>query len=178
MRCSRPFRISQNTVDTQSAVLKTLVEQTNDNVNVMKAAVSELRGTMQQNLAASGAKFDTMSSQSQALSESLDEAKARLSKLGEQLVQIQNTLSTLPAQSNPAPVAPPGTPRHTRSRQMLRLAPPVPDADSLYSQGLSYYKFWRAMGASSPVLQRLSQVLQGYRPRFERSVLTSVSALL
>jgi tol-pal system protein YbgF len=128
----------QKTVDTQSAVLKTLVEQTNDNVNVMKAAVSELRGTMQQSLAASGAKFDTMSSQTQALSESLDEAKARLSKLGEQLVQIQNTLSTLPAQSNPAPVATPGTPG-TPGTASAPTAPPVPDADSLYSQGLSYY---------------------------------------
>jgi tol-pal system protein YbgF len=125
----------QKTVDTQTAVLKTLVEQANDNVNAMKATVTELRGAMQQNLASTNAKFDAMTSQTQALSESLDEAKARLSKLSEQMAQMQNILTTLPAQSNPAPGTAPGTPGAAAAPG----APPVPDADSLYSQGLSYY---------------------------------------
>ena len=34
----------QKTVDTQTAVLKTLVEQANDNVNSMKAMVTDLHG--------------------------------------------------------------------------------------------------------------------------------------
>ena len=121
----------QKTVDTQTAVLKTLVEQANDNVNTMKATITELHGSMQQNLASSNARFDAMTSQMQALSESLEEAKARLSKLSEQMAQTQNILQTLPAQSNPTPGAT-GTPTTPG-------APPVPDADSLYSQGLSYY---------------------------------------
>ena len=125
----------QKTVDTQTAVLKTLVEQANDNVNSMKAVVTDLRGSMQQNLASSSARFDTMTSQMQALSESLDEAKARLSKLSEQMAQMQNILTTLPAQSNPAPGTPPGAP----GAPTTPAAPPVPDADSLYSQGLSNY---------------------------------------
>lgn len=125
----------QKTVDTQTAVLKTLVEQTNENVSAMKATVTELRGTLQQNLASTGARFDTMASQMQALSESLDEAKARLSKLNEQMTQMQNILTTLPTQSNPAPGAPPGSPGAAATPG----TPPVPDADSLYTQGLSYY---------------------------------------
>ena len=44
----------QKTVDTQTAVLKTLIEQSNDNVNSMKAAVTDLHGSLQQNLASSG----------------------------------------------------------------------------------------------------------------------------
>jgi tol-pal system protein YbgF len=121
----------QRTVDTQSAVLKTLLEQTNDNVNTMKTKVTESQGAIQQNLAASGNHFDTMAAQMQALSESLEEAKARLSKLSEQMAQMQNIMTTLPASnpSTPAPGAGPGAPG----------APPVPDADSLYTQGLSYY---------------------------------------
>ena len=121
----------QRTVDTQSAVLKTLLEQTNDNVNTMKSKVTESQGAIQQNLAASGNHFDTMAAQMQALSESLEEAKARLSKLSEQMAQMQNIMTTLPASnpSTPAPGAGPGAPG----------APPVPDADSLYTQGLSYY---------------------------------------
>jgi tol-pal system protein YbgF len=125
----------QKTVDTQTAVLKTLVEQANDNVNSMKAVVTDLRGTMQQNLASSSARADAMTSQMQELSESLDEAKARLSKLGEQMAQMQNILTTLPTQSNPTPGGPPGAPGAPTAPG----APPVPDADSLYSQGLSYY---------------------------------------
>ena len=123
----------QKTVDTQSAVLKTLVEQSNDNVNSMKAIVTDLRGTLQQSLAASGAKSDSMASQIQALSESLDEAKARLTKLGEQITQIQNTLTTLPA--NP-PAPGPGT---GPSGATTPGAPPVPTADSLFTQGQTYY---------------------------------------
>jgi tol-pal system protein YbgF len=122
----------QKTVDTQTAVLKTLVEQANDNVNSMKAVVTDLRSTMQQNLASSNARSDAMTSQMQALSESLDEAKARISKLSEQMAQMQNILQTLPAQSNPAPGTTPGAPA-------APAAPPVPDADSLYSQGLSNF---------------------------------------
>ena len=125
----------QKTVDTQTAVLKTLVEQSNDNVNSMKAVVTDLRGSMQQNLASTNARFDTMATQMQALSESLDEAKARLSKLGEQMAQMQNILTTLPTQTTPAPGAAPGTP----GAPPTTAAPPVPDADSLYSQGLTNY---------------------------------------
>ena len=114
----------QKTVDTQTAVLKTLVEQSNDNVNSMKAVVTELRGTMQQNLASSNAKLDSMTSQMQALSESLDEAKARLSKLSEQMAQIQNILTTLPAQANPVPGALPGR-RHARRSSRARRGFPL-----------------------------------------------------
>ena len=122
----------QKTVDTQTAVLKTLVEQANDNVNNMKSIVTDLRSSVQQNLASSNARFDAMTTQMQALSESLDEAKSRLAKLSEQMAQTQNILQTLPAVSNPAPSTTPGTPSSPG-------APSVPDADSLYSQGLSYY---------------------------------------
>ena len=121
----------QKTVDTQTAVLKTLIEQANDNVNTMKTAVTESQTTIQQNLASSGNRFDGMTTQMQALSESLDEVKARLSKLSDQMAQMQNVLTTLPS-SNPAPGAPPVAPG-------APAAPPVPDADSLYNQGLSYY---------------------------------------
>ena len=126
----------QKTVDTQTAVLKTLVEQANDNVNSMKAVVTDLRGSLQQNLASTNARFDTMTGQVQALSESLDEAKARLSKLSEQMAQMQNILTTLPTQASPAPATAPGTPG-APAAPAAPSAPPVPDADSLYSQGLS-----------------------------------------
>lgn len=124
----------QKTVDTQSAVLKTLVEQSNDNVNSMKAVVTDLRGSLQQNLATSSAHLDSMTTQMQALSDSLDEAKARLSKLSDQVTQIQTIMTTLPTQSNPTPGTNPGAPGSPATPGAS-----VPDAESLYSQGLSYY---------------------------------------
>ena len=124
----------QKTVDTQTAVLKTLVEQANDNVNSMKAVITDLRGSVQQSLASTNARFDAMTSQMQSLSESLEEAKARLSKLSEQAAQTQNILQTLPALTTPAPAATAGA-----TGTSAPGPPPVPDADALYSQGLSYY---------------------------------------
>ena len=88
----------QKTVDTQSAVLKTLIEQADDKVNTMKATVDDLKGPLQQNLASTNARFDALASQIQALSESLDEAKSRLAKLSDQMAQTQNILQTLPAE--------------------------------------------------------------------------------
>ncbi len=119
----------QRTVDTQGAVLTTLVKQANDNVAAMKSAVTDSQSSIQQNLATSGNRFDNLTQQMQALSESLDEAKAKLAKLSDQMAQMQTALTTLPP-SGPAPA--PGQPGATAT-------PPVPDADSLYTQGLSYY---------------------------------------
>ena len=51
----------QKTLDTQTAVLKTLVEQTNDNVSAMKVQMEELRKVTQQNLASSSARADSSS---------------------------------------------------------------------------------------------------------------------
>jgi len=123
----------QKTVDTQTAVLKTLVEQASDNVNSMKVNIQEMRKSTEASLAPSNARFDSMTSQIQALSESLEETKARLAKLSEQLAQTQNIIQTLstpsttPGQTTPGG----GTPVNPQ--------PAKPDADSLYKSGMSAY---------------------------------------
>ena len=45
----------QKTVDTQTAVLKTLIEQASDNVNKIKSNMDDLRDSTQKNLATSNA---------------------------------------------------------------------------------------------------------------------------
>src|SRR5208282_5186475 len=85
----------QKTVDTQTAVLKTLIEQPSDNVNKIKSNMDDLRDSTQRNLATSNAHLDSMTTQIQALSESLEEAKSRIGRLGEQLAQTQNIIQTL-----------------------------------------------------------------------------------
>jgi tol-pal system protein YbgF len=138
----------QRALDTQTAVLKTLVEQTNDNVSSMKVQVEELRKATQQNLASSNARFDSMTSQIQNLSESLEEAKARLAKLSDQVAQTQNIIQTL----NAPPATGPGGPANGTN------PPAVPDADTLYKSGLSSYNG----GQYQLAVQSFQEFLQYY----------------
>jgi tol-pal system protein YbgF len=140
----------QKTVDTQTAVLRTLVEQTNDNVNTMKASVADLRKATQENLASNNVRFDSMTAQIQALSESLEVTKERLAKLSEQVAQTQNIIQTLNAPPAPAPgTTPTGAPSKPAN---------LPDADTLYSSALRDYDG----GQSQLSIQEFQQYLQYY----------------
>jgi len=143
----------QSTLDTQTTVLKGLIEQANDNVNMMQATVAELQKVTQQNSASTNAKFDSMTGQILTLSESLEEAKARIAKLSEQVAQTQNIIQTLnapPAAGSgslaPGSSAPGGIPAS------------VPDAQTLYSSGLSYYNG----GQYQLAIQAFQEYLQYY----------------
>lgn len=124
----------QKTLDTQTAILRTLVEQANDNVNGMKVTVEELRKATQQNLAQNNNRLESMTTQIQALSESLEEAKVRIAKLSEQVAQTQNIIQTL----NAPPPAAEGT-GGTGPGGETKPPASVPDADTLYNSGRSYY---------------------------------------
>jgi len=124
----------QKTLDTQTAILRTLVEQANDNVNGMKVTVEELRKATQQNLAQNNNRLESMTTQIQALSESLEEAKVRIAKLSEQVAQTQNIIQTL----NAPPPAAEGA-GGTGPGGEAKLPASVPDADTLYNSGRSYY---------------------------------------
>ncbi|HEY6293193.1 MAG TPA: tol-pal system protein YbgF [Terriglobia bacterium] len=151
----------QKTVDTQGAILKTLVEQANDNVNSMKAAVADLQKTNAQNLATSNSRFDSLTGQIQALSESLEESKARLGKLSEQLAQTQNIIQTLNTQ--PSSGSAPGSPSGPGSGGQPgpnpnRPAVSVPDPDTLYKSGLNDY----STGHYDLAIQEFQQYVQNY----------------
>ena len=151
----------QKTVDSQTAVLRTLIEQVNDNVNAMKITIAELQRTNSQNLATSNSRFDAVTSQIQALNESLEEAKTRLSKLSDQMTQTQNIVQTLNTQnaqnagataSNPAggpPVAGAGN---------QPAPPPLPDPETLYKSGLNDY----TTGRYDLAIQEFQQYVQAY----------------
>ncbi len=112
-------------------VLKTLVEQSNDNVNKLSATMGGLQKSVQDVQANSGARLDTMSTQVQGLSDNLEEIKSRLGKLNQQLTDVQNSVQALEAKlvgSAPASSGASSSPA----------APPAgaPSADTLYSNGL------------------------------------------
>jgi tol-pal system protein YbgF len=152
---------SQMTQD--HTVMKTLVEQSSDNVGRLNSTMSGLQKSVQDVQANSGARLDTMSTQVQGLSDNLEEIKSRLGKLNQQLVDLQNTMqsvdakisggggqppaSTQPnqgsASNNGFPTGPPysssGSVSPGASNPAVSSVPPpagAPSADTLYSNGL------------------------------------------
>lgn len=121
----------QKTIEDQGADLRNLTQQVNRNVTSMKSTVADLQKATEQNLASSSARFDSMTGQFQALSESLEEAKARLAKLSEDVKQTQNIIQTLNA--------PPGPVTKTPGGDDTKPTATIPDADSLYKSAFSYY---------------------------------------
>ena len=162
----------QKTVDTQTAVLKTLIEQTNENVSAMKATITELQKTNGENLAKDQNRFDALTSQVQALSESVEEAKTRLAKLDDKVAQTQNIIQTLNNPSSPGPATNPSGPAVTpadnstpggssAAGRTVQDAPKprnIPDANSLYEQGLAYYNG----GQYDLAIQAFQQYLEYY----------------
>lgn len=149
----KTVREIQRTQDTQNAILKTLIEQTSDNVNSMKTEVAELKKVNEQNLASTQNRLDAMTSQIQQLEASLDEAKGRLTKLSDQLTQTQNIIQTLNVPVQPAAgagAAAPGGPG-------TKPAPP-PDPDSLYQSAFSYYEG----GQYDLAIQAFQEYLQNF----------------
>jgi tol-pal system protein YbgF len=127
-------------------VMKTLVEQSGDNVNKLNATISGVQKSVQDIQANSGARLDTMSTQVQALSDNLEEIKSRLGKLNQQLVDLQNTVQSVDAKisaggssapaagSSPAPTG--GlTAVQPTGGSTTSSAGSAPSADTLYSNG-------------------------------------------
>jgi tol-pal system protein YbgF len=134
---------SQMTQD--HTVMKTLVEQSGDNVGKLNATMSSLQKSVQDVQANSGARLDTMSTQVQGLSDNLEEIKSRLGKVNQQLVDLQNTVQSLDAKiSGGAPatgaVSNPGTASSSGfAPATSAVSGPPPSADTLYSNGLRDY---------------------------------------
>jgi tol-pal system protein YbgF len=131
---------SQMTQD--HTVMKTLVEQSGDNVGKLNATMSSLQKSVQDVQANSGARLDTMSTQVQGLSDNLEEIKSRLGKVNQQLVDLQNTVQSLDARisggspSTSAPAPGPGIASSSSPSSSAPSAGAAPSADTLYSNGL------------------------------------------
>ncbi len=125
-------------------VMRTLVEQSSDNVGKLSATMSGLQKSVQDVQANGGARLDTMSTQVQGVSDNLEEIKSRLGKLNQQLVDLQNTVQSLDAKISgsgaPAGGSAPatGTTATPTAGACTASAPAgaAPSADTLYSNGL------------------------------------------
>lgn len=113
----------QRAVDEKHAILKTLVEQSLDSINKLNTTLAGIQAT-QANL---GSRTDNLATQVQALADTIDEMKSRMSKLNQQLAETQNVL-----QSVDAKLAPPVSGGGGSSG-------PPPSADVLYPAALRDY---------------------------------------
>jgi len=87
----------RSAVDTNSASLKTLVEQSLDSVNKVNAQMDTLQKAVQEVQANTGARIDAMTQQTQGISDNVQDIQARVGKLSQELNDIQGTLQSIDA---------------------------------------------------------------------------------
>jgi hypothetical protein len=80
-----------------TAVSKTRMEESMNTVNKMTGNVMPLQKTVQDIQANSGARLDTTSTQIHVISDNLQETRARMGKLNQQLADLQNALRGIDA---------------------------------------------------------------------------------
>src|SRR5947209_5090051 len=123
----------QQSLDERMGVMKNLVEQSADNVNKMAGSVNNLQAALdrqlQQQQQTTGGKVDQLSSQIQALNDSVDELKARLATTSKQLSDVIDKFNNI--QAPPAQTAP------TQQPQPQQMQAPPPDV--LYNNALRDY---------------------------------------
>jgi len=129
----------QQSIDERMGVMKNLVEQSADNVNKMSVTVNNLQVALdkqlQQQQQTTGAKVDQVSTQMQALNDSVDELKARLATATKQLSDLNDKLQTIQA----SPTAPPGTVPQSQQQPQAAAAVQAPPPDVLYNNALRDY---------------------------------------
>jgi tol-pal system protein YbgF len=144
----------RSAIDTNNATLRTLVQQSLDATNQLNSQMGVLQKSVQEATANSGSRIDTMSTQTQGLSDNMQDVQARVAKLGQQMNDIQGLLQSIDGKisggvsspQNGYSAAPsPGSSLQTQpnpgSSQPPQAANPVPtmpavSADTLYQNAL------------------------------------------
>jgi tol-pal system protein YbgF len=85
----------RSAIDTNNATLRTLVQQSLDATNQLNSQMGLLQKNVQEATANSGSRIDTMSTQTQGLSDNLQDIQARVAKLGQQMNDVQGLLQSI-----------------------------------------------------------------------------------
>lgn len=116
----------QQAFDERMGIMRNLIEATTDKMNQINSGMADLQRTIKQQQAEGGTRTDQVSGQIQALNDSVDELKARMGKIANQLDTMQNAQTTLPAGATPGQ---PGQPAQQQA----------PPPDVLYNNALRDY---------------------------------------
>jgi tol-pal system protein YbgF len=120
----------RTSVASNSATLKTLVQQSLDSVNRLHSQMGALQKTVQDVQANTGARIDTMTQQTQGLSDNLQDVQARVGKLSQQLTDMQNLLQSIDAKVSG------GAPTGAAGAAVAPTGMPPISADTLYQNAL------------------------------------------
>lgn len=144
----------RSAIDTNNATLRTLVQQSLDATNQLNSQMGILQKSVQEATANSSSRIDTMSTQTQGLSDNMQDVQARVAKLGQQMNDIQGLLQSIDgkisggassAQSAysgaPGPASAQSAQPNPGSSQPPQAGNPVPampamSADTLYQNAL------------------------------------------
>jgi tol-pal system protein YbgF len=123
----------QQGFDERMGVMKNLMDQNTDSMNKVAASIGTLQTSLQKQQGEDGTRVDQLSGQIQTLNDSLDELKARLSKVSKQLEDMQA------AQQNLASQPPGGQTPGAAQPNAQPLAAQAPSPDVLYNNALRDY---------------------------------------
>ena len=104
----------RSAIDSNNATLKTLIQQSLDSVSKLNSQMDALQKTVQDSTANNGSRLDTVTQQTQGLSDNVQDIQARVGKLSQQLTDMQSLLQSIDSKvsgSAPAGGAPTGAPR-------------------------------------------------------------------
>src|SRR5579862_2756701 len=116
----------QQSFDERMGVMKSLMDQNTDSINKVTASIAAMNELVQKQQTAGGAQADQLSGQIQALNDSIDELKARLTKVSKQMDDMQAAQQTAAAS------------QAAQQAQAAALAA-APPPDVLYNNGLRDY---------------------------------------
>jgi tol-pal system protein YbgF len=143
----------RSAIDTNNATLRTLIQQSMDTVGQMNSQMGVLQKSVQESNANASSRIDTISSQTQGLSDNVQDIQARVGKLAQQMNDMQGLLQSIDGRlANGGGAAPAGSGGGTGSPQGMAPASSAPpssnsavpampgiSADTLYQNALRDY---------------------------------------
>jgi len=130
----------RSAIDTNSATLKTLIQQSLDGVSRLNGELAGVQKSSQEVQANSGARIETLGQQTQGLSDNLQDVQARVGKLSQQMTDMQNLLQSIDAKiSSGAPGGSASAPGPGGTTSNAPPSSPSISPDTLYQNALRDY---------------------------------------
>jgi len=139
----------QQSIDERMGVMRSLVEQSTDNVNKLSNSLAAVQKTLQQQNLDTHSKLDQASGQIQTLNDSIDEIRARLDKISKQLSDMASAQQSMMVQQS-------STQQPATTQQPAQSQAPPPDV--LYNNALRDYN----AGRYDLAIQQFQQYVQYY----------------
>jgi tol-pal system protein YbgF len=133
-------RDMRSALDANNATLKTLIQQSLDSINQLNNQMGVVQKAVQETQANTGSRIDTMSTQTQGLSDNMQDVQARVGKLSQQMNDVQSLLQGIDGKLSGSGSAPSGGGAGTNPGGNSGAPAVAPiSADTLYQNGLRDY---------------------------------------